>query len=118
MRYRTGTGDSTKGFTSTRTSSYYIGSSFALTIARGVIESNAQTNVATWDWSTYLAAALAASADPKLLDRNSKVCRDLQPYLEAAKRVASNDPEAFSLFLWARRNAFECYTRLEGWLVP
>ena len=64
------------------------------------------------------AAALAASSDPKLLDRNSAICRDLRPYLEAAKRVASNDPEAFSLFLKARRNAFECYTRLEGWLGP
>ena len=63
-------------------------------------------------------AALAASSDPKRLDRNSAVCRDLRPYLEAAKRVASNDPEAFSLFLRARRNAFECYTQLEGWPVP
>jgi len=40
------------------------------------------------------AAALAASSDPKLLDRNSEVCRNLRPYLEAAKRVASNDPES------------------------
>jgi len=64
------------------------------------------------------AATLAASSDPKLLDRNSAVCRDLRPYLEAAKRVASNDPEAFNLFLKARGNAYECYTRLEGWPVP
>jgi hypothetical protein len=60
-------------------------------------------------------AAFAASSSTRLLDKNSAACRELQPYLEAARRVASNDLDAFHLFLKARANALECYALMQGW---
>jgi hypothetical protein len=60
-------------------------------------------------------AALASPPSAELLDRNSEVCRWLQPYLEVAKRIAGRDPDLFNLFLKARVHAFECHARLQGW---
>ena len=60
-------------------------------------------------------ASLASAPSAELLERNSEVCRELQPYLEAAKRIAGRDPDLFNLFLKARVHAFECHARLQGW---
>ena len=60
-------------------------------------------------------AALASAPSAELMERNSEVCRGLQPYLEVAKRIAVRDPDLLNLFLKARVHAFECHARLQGW---